>query len=65
MNGSPKSPIDQSEAERYPLAGPRVVSLPLPARSDLSDWVELMEVVEALSPKWPVREPQRHGTFKL
>lgn len=65
MNGLPKSPIDRPEGERHPLAGAGVVSIPLPARSDLSDWVDLMEVVEALCPKWPAQKPQRYGTFKL
>lgn len=65
MNGSPKSPIDRPKEELHPLAGADVVSFPLPARSHLSDWVDLMEVVEALCPKWPVQEPKRYGTFKL
>ena len=57
--------IDLHERGIQPLVGPNVKSFPLPTRSDLSDWVDLMEVVEALCPKWPVREPQRNGTFKL
>lgn len=65
MNGLPKSPIDRLDQELQPLVGGAVVSLPLPARSDLSDWVDLMEVVEALCPKWPVQEAKRNGTFKL
>ena len=65
MNGSPKSPIDELEPGAQPLVGAKVVSLPLPARSDLSDWVHLMEVVEALCPKWPERGPEKYGSFKL
>lgn len=65
MNGSPKSPIDELEPGAQALVGAKVVSLPLPARSDLSDWVHLMEVVEALCPKWPERPVMRHGVFKL
>lgn len=65
MNGLPKSPLDRPGGERHPLAGPNVVSIPLPARSDLSDWVDLMEVVEALCPQWPAQKPQRDGNFKL
>jgi len=65
MNGLPKSPIDRSGPEQQPLVGTDIASFPLPARSDLSDWIDLMEVVEALCPKWPVREPARYGIFKL
>jgi hypothetical protein len=36
-----------------PLVGGYVASAPLPGKGDLSDWVELMEVVEALCPVWP------------
>jgi len=38
-----------------PLAGSRVMPAPLPGKGDLSDWVELMEAVEALCPVWPER----------
>ena len=34
-------------------------------RGDLSDWVELMEAVEALCPVWPVREQPVVGAGKL
>ena len=57
--------IDLQERGLQPLVGPDVVSIPLPARSDLSDWVDLMEVVEALCPKWPEQRPGKDGTFKL
>lgn len=65
MNGLPKSLIDPSGPGQQPLVGSDVASFPLPARCDLSDWVDLMEVVEALCPKWPARGPERYGTFKL
>ena len=28
---------------------------PMPGERDLADWVDLMEVVEALCPTWPPR----------
>lgn len=63
MNCSPKSmpvPTDRPTV----LLGGDVVDAALPARADLSDWVELMEVVEALCPVWP---PQERGAqrYKL
>ena len=34
----------------------------LPPSSDpIADWVDLMEAVEALCPKWPQRKPPRVG----
>lgn len=34
----------------------------LPRSSDpIADWIDLMEAVEALCPKWPEREPPRVG----
>jgi hypothetical protein len=38
----------------------------LPGRGDLSDWMELMEAVEALCPVWPERiEPVKGGNYRL
>lgn len=65
MNGLPKSPSEQVESDVQPLIGAAVVSVPLPARADLSDWVDLMETVEALCPKWPPRPAEHFGLFKL
>jgi hypothetical protein len=31
----------------------------------IGDWIELMEVVEALCPEWPQREPLIGGRFEL
>ena len=33
--------------------------------SDFSDFIELMEAVEALCPRWPAREHRMTGDFKL
>jgi hypothetical protein len=56
MNYSPKSPTTQPERVREPFTGSAVPHLARTGRSDLSDWVELMEAVEALCPVWPARE---------
>jgi hypothetical protein len=49
-----------------PLVGGYVVSGSLPEKEDLSDWVELMEVVEALCPVWPERRRvQDRGDWRL
>ena len=65
MNGLPKSQSEQAEHSDQPLIGVAVVSAPLRARSDLSDWIDLMETVEALCPKWPARPTEHYGPFKL
>lgn len=56
MNCLPKLPMKHPDRVAEPLAGSYVVSAPLPGKGDLSDWVELMEVVEALCPMWPERD---------
>jgi hypothetical protein len=48
-----------------PLVGSHVASASLPGKGDLSDWVELMEVVEALCPVWPEREIMRDSWKSL
>lgn len=56
MNYSPKSSTTRHEDVRWPLAGNNMPLVAQAGKGDLSDWVELMEVVEALCPVWPVRE---------
>lgn len=65
MNYSPNSPAAQPDKVREPLAGDVGVGFQPVARGDLSDWVELMDLVEALCPVWPERRPAMVGTFKL
>jgi len=65
MNGLPKSTTKQTKREPQPLVGSDVISTSLPAASDLSDWVDLMEVVEALCPKWPAQPTGRYTVFRL
>ena len=61
MDYSPKSPMKNAEGVREPLAGGRVLEVVLAGRGDLSDWVELVEAVEALCPVWPERGGGRGG----
>ena len=65
MNTSPKSPLKKAERDLQPLAGGEVMATSLSAGSDLADWVDLMEIVEALCPKWPARTPEKYTVFKL
>jgi len=49
-----------------PLVGGYVVSAVQMGKGDLSDWVELMEVVEALCPVWPKRDKTlEQGDWRL
>ena len=64
MNDLPKSPAIDHESLGEPLVGCDVLDVVQAGRCDLSDWVELMEAVEALC---PVRERQlvREDKLKL
>ena len=48
-----------------PLVGSRVPDAAGLGKADLSDWVEVMEAVEALCPVWPKRAPEHGGVYKL
>jgi len=61
MNSSPKLPMKHPDRVAEPLVGGYVASASLPGKGDLSDWVELMGVVEALCPVWPERSEGRGG----
>jgi hypothetical protein len=64
MSSSPKLPTADRVAE--PFAGASVSTVSVPGKGDLSDWIELMEAVEALCPVWPQREERSStGTYKL
>lgn len=54
MNSSPKS--TGPEAKPLLVAEGGVGYVPPPQPDPIAAWVELMEVVEALCPRWPVRE---------
>ncbi len=55
--------------ERHPKTGAPILLVAdgglqdtMPRSFDpIADWIDLMEVVEALCPKWPAREPPRVG----
>lgn len=55
MNCSPKSPTTTHEGVREPLVGSGVQDVVQAGTGDLSDWMALMEAVEALCPVWPGR----------
>ena len=65
MNYSPKSPTTKHEAVREPLVGSDVPDVVQAGRGDLSDWMELMEAVEALCPVWPRAERQMTKRFEF
>ena len=65
MNTSPKSPLKKTKRDLQPLVGGDVMATSLSAGSDLADWVDLMEVVEALCPKWPARPAEKYTEFLL
>lgn len=66
MGCSMKSPTKNAEGAREPLAGGRVPDVVQTGKDDLSDWLELMEVVEVLCPVWPEREVlEEKGEYKL
>jgi hypothetical protein len=54
MEYSRRSTTDSAKGVREPLAGGRVMDVVQVGKGDLSDWLELMEAVEALCPVWPV-----------
>lgn len=39
--------------------------VPTHSGDPIGDWIGLMEVVEALCPRWPQREPSIGGRFEL
>lgn len=65
MSSSTPSPTNRAEPLAEPLAGGDVIANELPVRGDLSDWVELMEVVEALCPVWPVEAPRVGSDYRM
>ena len=65
MNCLPRLPSSGAEEAGQPLVGGDVLDVEWAGRGDLSDWVELMEVVEALCPVWPERERVEGGVYRL
>ena len=65
MGYSTKLLPKNSEGVREPLAGGNVLDVVQAVKGDLSDWVELMEVVEALCPRWPAAPVGGRGGYRL
>lgn len=65
MEGSSHTQPESDPTDLYPLVGPNVKHVMLPSKSDMSDWVDLMEVIEALCPKWPSQPTETHTVFRL
>jgi hypothetical protein len=65
MNRLPKLPVVATERRSEELVDRDVASAPVPAHSDLSDWIELMDAIEALCPVWPEHQAREAGTYRL
>ena len=65
MEYSRRSTTDSAKGVREPLAGGRVMDVVQVGKGDLSDWLELMEAVEALCPVWPVVPLGVHDEYRL
>ena len=65
MSCLPKSPTVAPEQRAEGLLGRDVASLSISAESDLSDWTDLMEAIEALCPVWPEHQTRKPGIYKL
>lgn len=57
MNSSLNSHTSDSLPEPLLVREAGVAYAPLPRPDPLVAWIELMEVVEALCPRWPPRPP--------
>lgn len=65
MNYSMKSPTTRHDGVREPLVGGDVPHVMRTGNDDLSDWVDLMEAVEALCPVWPSVPQRGRGEYRL
>ena len=65
MNCLPTLPTVATEPRTEELAGRDVASISVPTNSDLSDWIELMDAIEALCPVWPEHPAREAGIYKL
>lgn len=62
MNSSPNPPAERDP----PLASEAGLErIPGRVRDPLLRWIELMEVVEALCPRWPERRWRENGDFRI
>ena len=60
-----KSPPKQTERFADTLGGGDVMEVVRIGTGDLSDWIELMDAVEALCPVWPAKEHATGGVYLL
>lgn len=65
MDYSTKLLTESAKGVREPLAGGRVLDVSQAGKGDFSDWVELMEAVEALCPVWPAASSGECGGYRL
>jgi hypothetical protein len=65
MSSSQKLAMNRADRSDQPIAGPNVSGVALVGKQDLSDWIELMEAVEALCQEWPAQAGSIEGSFKL
>lgn len=65
MDYSTKSLMKNVEGLREPLVGGTVLDVVHAGKGDFSDWVDLMEAVEALCPVWPAAPKDSQREYKL
>ncbi len=65
MNCWPTRMPTNADSLLMPVAGGEVAVSRLPEKGDLSDWVDLMEAVDALCPVWPQRDARRESETYL
>ena len=65
MNSSRKSTDHDDATAPVLVAEGGVAYRPLRSNDPLADWMELMEAVEALCPRWPVRAHSKPTRFRL
>lgn len=66
MTSSPDSASKQSSSEAAPFAASGGVDhVRLPGVSSVDDWMDLMETLEALCPRWPERELSIGTDYRL
>ena len=61
----PKSSAKQTERVADTLSGGDVMDAVQSGKGDLSEWIELMDAVEALCPVWPAKEHTTGGVYLL
>ncbi|MEP6899592.1 MAG: hypothetical protein ABI870_13775 [Rhodanobacter sp.] len=65
IGGSALGEMNRPDRINEIFAGAGVVDVTQSGLSDLSDWVELMEAVEALCPVWPAQHSHTGTEYRL